>query len=121
MLLLAISLGGVFSYDEANYLGVYYMHPAVRAHIDGNLSIIRTCLAQIEASLSAEDLGHQTALEARQIRSDTEKSGEEQTYLNEEQDQMIVAGIDSMFEDMRKETLAAEAGAHEQSEFQPAK
>lgn len=91
------------------------MHPAVKAHIDGNLSIIRHCLAMIDAAMSAEELGHQSALDTRQLRHEQEKTGGDQVYLDEKQDAMIEQGISTLFEDMKAETTNGE------SEFQPAK
>jgi len=92
------------------------MHPAVRSMIDGNISIIRHCLAQVEGALSAEDSGYQTALETRKQRHDTQKDGADQIYLDDQQDGIIQEGINSMFDEMKQEMEP-----NEQSEFQPAK
>ena len=90
------------------------IHPAVLNHINGNLEIIHRCLGLIAAALSAEQVGYQSALEVRKERQDAAKTGQEQAFLDQRQDDMIKAGLDSMFDEMKQERAA-----NAQSEFQP--
>ena len=89
------------------------MHPATRAHINGNLNIIRACMAQIEAALAAEELGHATALQTRDLREDAARDGSSQIYLDDEADKQLETGVAKIFDEMK-------ADVDEQQEFSPA-
>ena len=84
------------------------MHPAVRSHINGNLSIIRTCLAQIEAAMSAEDLGHPTSQALGARREEKEKRGAATPYLEPEAEKMRADGLADLFTEAQQDGVVNE-------------
>lgn len=78
------------------------MHPAVRAHIDGNLAMIRMCMAQIEAALAAEEMGHQSSAQIGAQRAEKEQAGIETPYLRDEEENLLQKGFAEMWEQAKQ-------------------
>lgn len=77
------------------------IHPAVRAHINGNLHIIRTCLAQIDSALVAEEEGHPSRQALADTRAQSKEAGAGAGYLDDAADKLLEKGLSQLFEDIK--------------------
>jgi len=79
------------------------MHPAVRSHINGNLAIIRACIGQIEAAVTADAAGHPSDESLRAVRAEKEGAGNENVYLDDKAETVLEEGFAELWNQAQAE------------------